>query len=137
MTPWDFKLLYDGECPLCMREVRWLQKKNRKGRLAFEDVSAPGFDAGRYGASREELLGVIHGVLPNGQIVRRVEVFRQAYRAVGMGWLIAPTGWPALRWFFDGLYAVFARHRIRIGELFGRKCVAGTCGVPQMRKPTQ
>ena len=45
MTTWDFKLLYDGECPLCMREVRWLQKKNRKGRLAFEDVSAPGFDA--------------------------------------------------------------------------------------------
>jgi predicted DCC family thiol-disulfide oxidoreductase YuxK len=116
-----------------MREVRWLQKRNRKGRLAFEDVSAPGFDAAQFGTSHEELLGVIHGVLPNGQLVRRVEVFRQAYRAVGLGWLIAPTGWPVFRWFFDALYAVFARHRIRIGELFGRKCVAGTCSVEEKR----
>jgi len=136
MKAWDFKLLYDGECPLCMREVRWLQKSNRKGRLAFEDVSAPCFDASQYGTNREELLGVIHGVLPNGKLVRRVEVFRQAYRAVGLGWLIAPTGWPVLRWFFDALYAVFARHRIRIGEILGRKCVAGTCGVAQNRKAT-
>ncbi len=24
---WKIKLLYDGDCPLCMREVRFLQKK--------------------------------------------------------------------------------------------------------------
>ena len=131
MRTWDFKLLYDGECPLCMREVGWLQKKNREGRLVFEDVSAPGFDAAQFGTSREELLGVIHGVLPDGQLVRRMEVFRQAYRAVGLGWLLAPTGWPGLRWFFDALYVVFARYRIRIGGFFGRKCVAGTCSVTQ------
>ncbi len=137
MTTWDFKLLYDGECPLCMREVRWLQKRNRNGRLAFEDVSAPGFDAAQFEMSREELLGVIHGVLPNGQIVRRMEVFRQAYRAVGLGWLLAPTAWPVLRGFFDALYALFARHRIRIGEFFGRKCVAGTCSVAENRNASR
>ena len=137
MMRWDFKLLYDGECPLCMREVRWLQRRNRKGLLAFEDVSAPGFDAVQYGASREELLGVIHGVLPDGRLVRRVEVFRHAYRAVGLGWLLAPTGWPVLRPCFDALYAVFARHRIRIGRLFGRNCATGTCSVVQNGKPIQ
>jgi len=36
--------------------------------------------------------GIIHGVFPDGRMVRKVEVFRQAYRAVGLGWLLAPTG---------------------------------------------
>jgi predicted DCC family thiol-disulfide oxidoreductase YuxK len=125
---WEFKLLYDGECP------RWLQRRNRKGLLAFEDVSAPGFDAAQYGTTRENLLGVIHGVLPDRILVRRVEVFRRAYRPVGLGWLLAPTDWPVLRGCCDALHAVFARHRVRIGRLFGRKCTSGKCSATPNRK---
>ena len=131
MSAWRFKLLFDGECPFCQREVRWLQRRNRHGRLAFEDITAPDFDPARYGTTREELMGVIHGVFPDGRVVRKLEVFRQAYRAVGLGWLIAPTGWPVLRWVFDRLYVRFARNRILIGRLFGRSCESGTCDVPQ------
>jgi predicted DCC family thiol-disulfide oxidoreductase YuxK len=80
MNEWRFKLLYDGECPLCLREVRWLQRWNRHGHLAFEDISLPDFDSTYYHTTREELLGVIHGVFPDGRIVRKVEVFRQALR---------------------------------------------------------
>jgi len=127
MNQWHFKLLYDGECPLCCREVRWLQRWNRKGHLAFEDVALPQFDPSRYGKAREELLGVIHGVFPDGRIVQKVEVFRQAYRAVGLGWVLAPTGWPGLQWVFDRLYLIFARNRVRLGRLFGRSCDSGTC----------
>ncbi|MHB8522245.1 MAG: thiol-disulfide oxidoreductase DCC family protein [Limisphaerales bacterium] len=134
MTEWRFKLLYDGECPFCRREVRWLERLNRHGRLTFEDVSSPEFDPERYHASREELLGVIHGVFPDGRMVRKVEVFRQAYRAVGLGWLLAPTGWPMLRLVFDGLYSLFARYRIPLGRLFGRSCASGTCDVPKVRR---
>ena len=124
-----FKLLYDGECPFCRREVRWLQRWNRSGYLTFEDIASPEFDPSRYGKTREELLGVIQGVFPDGRIVSKVEVFRQAYRAVGLGWLLAPTGWPVLRWIFDGFYSVFARYRVRLGHLFGRSCASGTCRV--------
>ena len=127
MNGWRFKMLYDGKCPFCRREVRWLQRVNRRGHLAFEDISAADFDALRYGATREQLMGIVHGVFPDGRIVRKLEVFRQAYRAVGLGWLLAPTGWPMLRWFFDGLYALFARNRVSLGRLFGRSCATGTC----------
>jgi len=135
MNEWRFKLLYDGECPFCLREVQWLQRWNRHGRLAFEDVTSPGFDPIKYRTTREELLGVIHGVFPDGRIVRKVEVFRQAYRAVGLGWLLAPTGWPVLCWVFDGCYAVFARYRVRIGRVFGRTCASGSCDVSHNRHP--
>jgi len=129
MNEWRFKLLYDGECPLCRREVRWLKRLNRGGHLAFDDISAPGFDPAPYRRSHEELLGIIHGVFPDGRIVREVAVFREAYKAVGLGWVLAPTGWPFLRWIFDRLYITFARYRIPVGRLFGRSCAPGMCGV--------
>jgi predicted DCC family thiol-disulfide oxidoreductase YuxK len=59
-----------------------------------------------------------------------MEVFREAYRAIGLGWLLAPTGWPGLRWLADCGYEWFARNRITIGRIFGRKCESGTCAVP-------
>ena len=133
MSEWRFKLLYDGECPLCRREVRWMQRWNRRGHLAFEDISASGFNAAQHGITAEEAMAVIHGVFPDGRIVRRVEVFRQAYRAIGLGWVAAPTGWPGLRWVFDHLYTGFARNRISLGRLFGRTCGMGTCAVDSKR----
>jgi hypothetical protein len=44
--------------------------------------------------------GVLHGVMPDGRIVRGVEAIRQAYQAVGLGSLVAPTRlpWSAARW---------------------------------------
>ena len=118
-TDWDLKLLYDGDCPLCAREVRLLARLNKRGRLALEDIAAPGFDPTPYGHTYEQLMGQMHGVLPDGRIVTGMEVFRRAYAAVGLGALAAPTGWPLVRLLFDRGYAWFARHRL---ALTGRSC---------------
>ncbi|HZN35837.1 MAG TPA: DUF393 domain-containing protein [Pirellulaceae bacterium] len=130
MNDWGFKLLYDGQCPLCRLEAAWLSRWNRRGRLILEDISSPQFDPAQYGVTHEELMGVMHGVLPDGRLVRRVEAFRQAYAAVGLGWLLAPTAWPGLRWIFDGLYSLFARLRVPLGRLLAGPCESGTCSVP-------
>lgn len=125
------KLLYDGECPLCVREVRLLAFINRKvhGRLALEDIAQPGFDASQYGRTFEALMGHIHAALPDGTLVTGMEAFRRCYAAVGLGALLAPTGWPVLRPLFDRAYSWFARNRLRIT---GRRhvCEAGRCAVP-------
>ena len=135
MNAWHFKLLYDGDCPLCRREARFLERRNRPGRLAFEDIAAPGFDPAVYGTTREELMGVIHGVFPDGRVVKKVAVFREAYRAIGLGWLLAPTAWPGLNWLADLGYEWFARHRMGIGKLLGRSCDSGTCEVALPKVP--
>lgn len=124
----DFKMLYDGQCPLCMREVRMLQALNRSGRLALEDIAAPDFDPARYGRTMAALMGQIHGVLPEGQLVTGVEVFRRVYAAVGLGWLLAPTAWPVLRPLFDRAYHWFAANRLRWTGRSG--CETGTCKIP-------
>lgn len=120
-------LLYDGDCPFCRREVEWLKRRDRSGRLAVENIAALGFDPGRYGLTRDEVMGSLHGVLPDGRVVRRLEAVRQAYKAVGLGWLVVPTRLPIVRGVLDGTYGLFARNRLRLGRLFGRRCESGVC----------
>jgi predicted DCC family thiol-disulfide oxidoreductase YuxK len=129
-NPWKLKLLFDGQCPFCALEARWLQQRDRHGQLAFEDITQPDFDPACYGLSREQVMGVMHAVLPDGRIITRLEVFRQAYRQIGLGWLLTPTGWPGLRILANWGYELFARYRVPLGKLFGSKtCRNGSCNV--------
>lgn len=125
-SSWKIKVFYDGECPLCMREMKFLMRMNKRGGIAFEDTTSPDFDPKKYGISTDPNR-IIHGVLNDGTIVTGVEVFRRAYREVGLGWLLAPTAWPVLKPIFDAAYLVFAKNRMRIGRLLGRKCDTDAC----------
>lgn len=115
MSPaWRIKVLYDGECPLCSREIRFLEKRDRgRGLIRFEDIAYPRFDPAAYGLDMRDAMARIHGVLPDGTVIVGVEVFRHAYAAVGLGWLMAPTRWPGVRRLADLAYRVFARNRLR------------------------
>ena len=128
-TDWHLKLLYDGDCPLCVKEIGFLRRRDRQDRLAFEDITQPGFDAAAFGLERPALDAEMHAVLPDGRVLRRVAVFREAYRLVGLGWLVSWTAWPGFAQIADLGYSVFARYRVRIGRLFGRTCDDGSCSI--------
>ena len=108
MSDWHIRMLYDGACPACRREVAMLRRRDAEGRILFEDITAKSFDPAAYGLTPEQVMAAMHGVLPDGTVVRGMEVIRRLYQAIGLGWLLAPTGWPVLRWIFDGLYWVWA-----------------------------
>ena len=129
---WQIKLLYDGECPLCMREVNFLQKRDAgRGLVAFVDIADDHYaPAENGGIDYETAMGRIHAVLPDGQIIRDVAVFRQAYQILGMGWLYAPTQWPILGPMADKLYAIWADWRL---QLTGRADLATLVAKRQAR----
>jgi predicted DCC family thiol-disulfide oxidoreductase YuxK len=128
MAQGRFKLLYDGECPFCRREVALLKRFDRGDSLNLEDIAAVGFDPARYGLSRGEVASELHGIMPDGRMVRRVDALREAYRAVGLGWLVAPAGLPGIHWMLDRMYGIFARNRVRLGSMFGGRCSeSGKC----------
>jgi predicted DCC family thiol-disulfide oxidoreductase YuxK len=115
MNAWRIKVLVDGACPLCRREAAIWQRLDRgRGRIALVDISAADFPAAEYGISLAHAMAEIHGILPSGAVARGMEVFRRAYAAVGLGWLLAPTAWPLLRPVFDRAYRWFARNRLRL-----------------------
>lgn len=128
--PGGLLLFYDGQCPLCRREIEWLRRFDRRGRLALVDISRGEFDPSEFGFSRETLDAELHGILPDGRVVRRIEAVHEAYRAVGLGWLVAPLRLPGVRRMADIAYGWFARHRLAIGRwLTGRAGCEGACTV--------
>ncbi|MEZ4331658.1 MAG: DUF393 domain-containing protein [Myxococcota bacterium] len=128
---WQIRVLYDAQCPLCAREGRLLERLDAgRGRIDLEDISAPAFDAGRYGLDPAELEAKLHGVLPDGRIVEGVEVLALAYEAVGLGWLVKPARWPGFRRLLDRAYLWFARNRLRLTGRQPRDCRRdGACPV--------
>ena len=90
--------------------------------MAFEDFTDPAFDFKTLGLSIDQLNATMHGLLPDGRMVQGMEALRAFYRAVGLGWLLAPTGWPVLRHLFDGLYWIWARLRVKHGPCTDETC---------------
>lgn len=120
-----FEVFFDGDCPLCRREIAMVQRLDRRGRVLCTDIAAKGFDAAPLGRTHEELMARIHGRLEDGSLVEGVEVFRQMYAAIGLGPLVALTRVPPLSWALELGYRWFARNRLR---LTGR-CTDETCSV--------
>jgi predicted DCC family thiol-disulfide oxidoreductase YuxK len=117
MTIPEFTILIDGKCHLCAREARLLARLDGgRGRLTIVDIAAPGFVPASIGKTKDEVMGRIHGVTPDGKVVEGVEVLRLSYRAVGKGWLMNWTGWPGIRSVINPLYRWFARNRMRISR---------------------
>ena len=111
-------LLYDGGCPLCVREVQFLRRRDQRlhpnnAKLGFVDIDAPGYNPDLHGGiSYREAMGRIHALQADGTVLRDVEVFRAAYQLIALGWLYAPSGWPVVRPIADGLYGLWARWRL-------------------------
>lgn len=113
---WQIKLLYDGKCPLCLREVNFLQKRDAgRGLVAFVDIADDGYNPAAHGGiDFETAMGRIHAVLPDGTVIKNVEVFRRVYETLGMGWVYAATKWPVIGPIVDKLYGIWADWRLAL-----------------------
>lgn len=120
------EVFYDAECPLCMREIRMLMRRDRSGRIQFTNIAAPTFDASAYGTTYDALMTRIRGRLADGTWIEGVEVFRRLYDAIGFRWLVAVTRLPGISHLLSLAYIVFAKNRLR---LTGR-CADGACALP-------
>lgn len=121
----DIEVFFDGDCPLCLKEIQMLQRMDRKERIRFTDIAAPDFQASSVGLSWETLMDRIHGRLPDGTLIEGVEVFRQLYGAVGFGPLVTLTRLRGISALLDLGYRTFAKNRLK---LTGR-CTNDVCDV--------
>lgn len=113
---WQIKLLYDGECPLCVREVNFLRKRDAgRGKVTFVDIADDDYTPSSHGGvDFETAMGRIHAVLPDGTVIKNVEVFRRVYEILGMGWIYAATKLPVIGSIVDTLYAIWADWRLAL-----------------------
>jgi predicted DCC family thiol-disulfide oxidoreductase YuxK len=124
---WQIELLYDGQCPLCVREVNFLQKRDAgRGLVAFVDIADDRYNPEAHGGiDYETAMGRIHAVLADGTVVKNVEVFRRIYEILGMGWVYAVTKLPVVGAIANWLYSIWADWRL---PLTGRPDLATVMG---------
>ena len=118
------EVFYDGQCPLCLREVNMLKRKDSLGAIRFIDITPEEFDAAEVGKTHGELMEKIHARLPNGQWITGVEVFRRLYDAVGYKKSVAISRLPGITHLLEAGYALFARNRLRLTGRCDASCRA-------------
>lgn len=113
---WKIELLYDGACPLCVREVNFLQKRDAgRGLVSFVDIADDDYNPEAHGGvSFEAAMGRIHAVLADGTVIKNVEVFRRTYEILGIGWIYAITKVPIVGFLADWLYGIWADWRLKL-----------------------
>ena len=107
-----FEVFYDGQCPLCKREIDMVRRKDKHDRLKLTDIAASDFQKVA-GKDLPELMKEIHGRDVNGEFVTGVDVFREIYSRLGFGWLVKVSRLPVLRQILDVGYRVFAYLRFK------------------------
>ena len=113
MTKAKLTLLFDGGCPLCLREVNFLQSRDTFNNISFIDIDSSDYQPELYsGISYRDAMGRIHAITASGQILTDVSVFRESYKLVGLGWIYEPTNWPILGALTDIVYKIWAQWRL-------------------------
>ena len=124
LFPQDLNIIYDSKCNVCKLEIGFLRKRDLRvnhdqPRLKFTDLEG---ETGPYnpndpangGVDYATGMAAMKGVTADGKVYTGVPVFRQAYQAVGLGWLFAITTWPGISWIADRAYDLFTKYRTRL-----------------------
>lgn len=112
-----FEVYFDGGCPACQREIAFIKRRDRKGKIRFRDLQQIDFESENLGKTYSELMEKMHARLPDGAWVVGVDAFRRMYDAIGWKWAVRVTRLPVVSPILENLYSAFAKRRV---AWFGR-----------------
>ena len=110
-----FIFLFDGGCPLCLRETRFLKKKDVSNKINFIDINNDNYNPLLYkDISYTEAMSTLHGILENGDIIKGLDVLAYAYKLIGLGWVYYPLKIKFLSPLLRLFYQYWAKYRLKI-----------------------
>ena len=89
-TDAQVEIFYDSLCPVCRREVGFLQRRDKNGNLRLIDIAAPDFAPARYGLELSDFIARMYVRDEQGILRHGLDSFPVMWGAVGLGWL---WGW--------------------------------------------
>ena len=107
--------LFDGGCPLCLRETNFLKSKDDLNKIDFVDINNVDYNPILFkDISYADAMLNLHGILENGNIIKGLDVLAYSYELIGLGWVYYPLKIeflaPVLRLF----YKFWAKYRLKI-----------------------
>ena len=107
--------LFDGGCPLCLRETKFLKKRDFLSKITFVDINNDEYDPTLFkNISYLEAMSNLHGILENGNIIKGLDVLAYAYELIGLGWVYYPLKMQFLGPVLRLIYQYWARYRLQI-----------------------
>ena len=107
--------LYDGGCPLCMRETNFLKSRDTFKRIKFVDINSKNYDQIHFkDISYSEAMLNLHGILENDTIIKGLDVLAYSYELVGLGWVYLPLKVKFLSPILRLAYRYWAKYRLQI-----------------------
>jgi predicted DCC family thiol-disulfide oxidoreductase YuxK len=108
---------YDGDCPLCRREIAWLRRLDRREAIAFINVA----EGAACPIDRSTLLARFHAQEAGGPMVSGAAAFAAMWRAIPV---LRPVGLmarsPPVLWVLERAYRAFLLIRPRLQALARR-----------------
>jgi predicted DCC family thiol-disulfide oxidoreductase YuxK len=74
-------VLYDGDCPLCSREIGWYQKRGADERIRWINLRDAGLTSLPAGIGRDAALARFHVVQADGAVVSGAAAFVRLWQA--------------------------------------------------------
>ena len=110
------RMLHDGDCPLCEREVNMLKQRDcENGRIDFVDIASPSYDPSQnMNLEYEQVMSTIHAIQPDGTVITGIPVFRELYEQVGLGWVYSLTKNKYVGAAADRVYDFWAARRTQV-----------------------
>ena len=110
-----FIFLFDGGCPLCLRETRFLKKKDSSNKINFIDINNDSYNPSLYkDISYAEAMSNLHGILESGDIIKGLDVLAYSYELIGLGWIYYPLKIKFLAPLLRLFYQYWAKYRLKI-----------------------
>jgi len=128
-------VLYDGECPLCIFQMRLLTWLDWFNALALIPLTDPRAQQAAPQLDREQLLAAMHCVAKDGRIYRGARCIRFVGMRLPLLVPLAVLLWvPGVIWVAEKVYNLIARNRKVLGRIFGCK---EACSILPARKREQ
>ncbi len=116
--------LFDGGCPLCLRETNFLKKRDISKQIAFIDINN-NYDQKLFNdISYSEAMSNLHGIMENGEVIKGLDVLAYSYELIGLGWVYYPLKIKFLSPILRLVYRYWAKYRLQIT---GRSSIEKIC----------
>jgi predicted DCC family thiol-disulfide oxidoreductase YuxK len=121
-------LLYDGQCPICLRARDWLAARIPAATLRMIPCQGTERAALAPQVAEADCLAAMHLVLPEGRVLAGEQAFPALLRMMpGYGPLAVLLGLPGPRHLAPHAYRWVARNRFLLSGLFRRKADGAAC----------
>ena len=107
--------MFDGCCPLCLRETNFLKKRDILTQISFVDINSKDYDQRLFNnISYSEAMSNLHGIKENGEIIKGLDVLAYSYELIGLGWVYYPLKIKFLSPLIRLVYRYWAKYRLQI-----------------------